>query len=113
MQLLIIVLNKVDVLEKLLERLCESGVRGATILESRGMAQSLCESEEQKFIASLQMLLDPQHKNNKTILTVVPDEQIPVVSKVLGEVTGGLDQPNSGVMFSVPVQYTEGFGEKQ
>ena len=37
------------------------------------------------------------------------DNMIPVISKIVNEVTGGLHMPDTGVMFSVPIGYTEGF----
>ena len=41
MQLLVIVLNKLECLDKLLTALEEEHIPGATILDSRGMAQQL------------------------------------------------------------------------
>jgi hypothetical protein len=30
------------------------------------------------------------------------------VSKIVNKVTGGLDKPNTGIIFTVPVKYMEG-----
>ena len=109
MQLLFIVLNKIECLEELLERLSEAKIYGATILESKGMAHSLSEFSDLSFMMSLRMLLDPGHKESRTIFMVINEKQIPTVSKIVNEVTGGLDQPDSGIIFTVPVGYTEGF----
>lgn len=109
MQLLFIVLNKIECLEEILEKLGEVGIYGATILESKGMAHSLSEFSDLSFMMSLRMLLDPGHKESRTIFMVVNEKQIPTISKIVNEVTGGLDQPDSGIIFTVPVGYTEGF----
>lgn len=41
MKLLVIILNKTDVLDYLLEGLSAAGIKGATIIESSGMAMTL------------------------------------------------------------------------
>ncbi len=110
-QLLIVVLNKTECLEDILERFAEEGIRGATVIDSRGMAQSLYGHDELKFIASLRLLLDSSHQENKTIFAVLEEDKIPTVSKIVNDITGGLDHPDTGILFTVPVQYIEGLGE--
>lgn len=53
MQLLVIVLNKLECLDKLLTALEEEHIPGATILDSRGMAQQLEAHDELRFLGSL------------------------------------------------------------
>ena len=53
MQLLVIVLNKLECLDKLLTALEEEHIPGATILDSRGMAQQLEGHDELRFLGSL------------------------------------------------------------
>lgn len=108
MQLLFIVLNKTECLEDLLTGLYDNGLSGATIVDSHGMAQSLKELDDFQFLGSLRMILNPDHKENKTIFMVLNDDQIPMVSKIVNDVTGGLDKPDTGIMFSTPVNYLEG-----
>ena len=59
MQLLVIVLNKLECLDKLLTALEEEHIPGATILDSRGMAQQLEGHDELRFLGSLRMLMNP------------------------------------------------------
>ena len=109
MQLLVIVLNKLECLDKLLTALEKEHIPGATILDSRGMAQQL----ELRFLGSLRMLMNPAHKENKMIFMVLDGEKVRTVSRVVNEVTGGLDQPDSGILFTVPISYVEGLGKYQ
>ena len=44
---------------------------------------------------------------------MVPDEQVPLVERVLTEVVGDLSAPDTAVLFCVPVGYTAGLGEKK
>ena len=71
MQLLVIVLNKLECLDKLLTALEEEHIPGATILDSRGMAQQLEAHDELRFLGSLRMLMNPAHKENKMIFMVL------------------------------------------
>lgn len=108
MCLVVIVLNQTDSLNVLLEELSRHGIMGATILDSHGMAHSLYEYDELRFFGSLRILLDPQRKESKTILMVCEEDSVPTISKVVNEVTGGLNHPDTGILFTVPVNYTEG-----
>ena len=108
MVLATIVLNKTDCLEELLRRFAENGIKGATILDSTGMAHALSEEEDLRFMASLRLILDPERETSKTIFMVAEDEQIKLISKLVNEVTGGLGQPDTGIMFCTPIVYAEG-----
>lgn len=112
MQLLFIVLNKTECLDEILTRFGENGICGATVIDSKGMAQSLYDHDELRFVASLRMLFEPSHAENKTIFVVLKEEKVAEVSKIVNEVTGGLNQPDTGIIFTVPVQYIEGIGEQ-
>lgn len=111
MQVVFIVLNKIECLDTILTEFGENGIKGATILESRGMARSLEGFTELNFMASLRMFLDPERQESKTIFTVIEDDQIKIVSEIVNKVTGGLDKDDTGIIFTLPVTYTEGIGE--
>ncbi len=113
MQVLFIILNKIECLEEILEAFGEEHISGATVLESRGMAQVLCENDsDTPFMTSLCALFEPSHSENRTIMVVLEDEKIPVVSRIMNEITGGLENHDTGIMFAMPVTYTEGFKKK-
>ena len=108
MQLVTIVLNKVEVLEDLLESFSDNGIYGATILESQGMAHALSETSDMSFMFALRSVLNPTLSESRTIFLVAEDEDVKKISRVTNEVTGGLDQPDTGILFALPVTYTEG-----
>lgn len=111
MKLLIIVLNKVECLDRMLTKFGKQNIPGATILDSKGMAQELEAHDELRFLGSLRMLMNPAHKENKTIFMVIPDEKVATVSAIVNEVTGGLNKPDTGILFTVPIDYAEGMGK--
>ena len=108
MKLLVIILNKTECLEELLEAFTENNISGATIIDSKGMLQELYEHDEFKFIGSLRSLFNPEHTENKTILMVTKEEHVKEISKITNDVTGGLDKPDTGILFTLPIDYLEG-----
>jgi len=112
MQLLVLILNKTECLNDILTVFLDKGIRGATILDSQGMAHNLEEYDELRFFASLRKVLDPDHKASKTVLAVVEDSQIPLVSEIVNRLTGGLDKPDTGIIFTLPINYLEGMSGK-
>lgn len=109
MQVVVLVLNKTECLEDILKAMSERNLHGATILDSKGMAHSLDSFTELDFTLSLRKLLNPDHKQSKTVFMVLKDEEVATVSEVVNEVTGGLSQPDTGILFAMPVSYLEGF----
>lgn len=111
MKLLIFVLNNIDKLDELMLELSNDGVKGATIIQSSGMAHSLYNNEESKFINSLKALLDPDQRENRTIFTVVDDQQEKIFFDVVEKVIGDLNKPNTGIIFTVPIGEVRGISK--
>ena len=108
MELLFFVLNHIEKLDELLIRLSEKGLKGATILTSAGMAKSIYDSSlsgrnENIIINSLKILLNDNSNENKTIFTIVDEQQKQIFKNVVDEVIGPLNKKNTGIMFTVPV----------
>ncbi len=109
MKLVTIILNKTECLDHILEEFTENGVSGATIIDSKGMVQELNEHEEDlSFLVSIRSLLEPSHKENKTIIMVAKDEDVKKISAIVNEVTGGLSKPDTGILFTLPIDHLEG-----
>jgi len=109
MQLMVLVLNKVEVLDTLLEKLMENSICGATILNSTGMVRELAKtSEDFPIFGSLRMLIDPERKESKTIFMVLTDDKAGQAKKIIREVVGDLSRPDTAVIFTLPVLSTEG-----
>ncbi len=113
MKLLVLILNKVETLEPLLARFTDLQINGATILNSTGMARALSDYMDDSFLGSLRAILDPDRDENKTILTVLRDEQVPSAVEAIEDVVGDLSQPDTGIIFTVPVDFIKGIhGDK-
>ncbi|NLK69384.1 MAG: hypothetical protein GX283_09530 [Clostridiaceae bacterium] len=109
MRVLIIVLNNTDYLEEVLSLLVKHNVKGATILESQGMASSIVNNDITNIplFGSLKTLLQDRHPYNKTIFTVINNQE--KLHKVVGAIQNLLKderKPDGCFMFTVPVGET-------
>lgn len=112
MQVIFVVLNKIECLEELLARLKKAGVAGGTIIESTGMVKSLDDSDESYLLGSLRLFLDNPRPDSKTIFFIVQDEQVDIVRKTVDDVLEGINNPNTGIIFGIPVTFADGLMKK-
>ncbi|MBQ1537844.1 MAG: hypothetical protein IIZ73_05990 [Ruminococcus sp.] len=111
MQAIFLVIKQVDMVDSIMEALADAGIRGGTAIDSAGMARSITHLNQN--VAMVQLLRgilngeDESHKS-KTIFVIVKDEEVEAVKKAIIDVTGDLSKPNAGIMFGVPVSFTEG-----
>ena len=108
MKLLVLILDDVEKLETLLCALSEAKISGATIVESAGMARSLYHMEDGAFLGSLRLFLNPDREENRMIFMVLNDEQIQTVKAVIKDVIGDLSEPNTGILFTLPIDSVDG-----
>ncbi|MBQ3847964.1 MAG: hypothetical protein II748_03845 [Clostridia bacterium] len=108
MKLLVLILNKADLTENVLEAFADNGIKGATVIDSTGMARVIGEYHDGVFLGSLRNFLDPEREHNKTIFTVIEDDQTEIVKKIIEDEIGDLSKPDTGILFTVPVDFVEG-----
>ncbi|HBI74320.1 MAG TPA: hypothetical protein DDY59_14235 [Lachnospiraceae bacterium] len=112
MQLLVLILKKVELMEELIKKLAECGVTGGTILDGSGMAKALVNMEDLPIFGVLRQLLSDEEKEVcKVMMFVLKDEQVMVTRETIKKVIGDLKEPNTGIMFAIPITYVEGLGE--
>ena len=56
----------------------------------------------------LKDILDIGTDGSKTIFMIAEEAQVKTISEAVNKVTGGLQNPNTGIMFCTPVVYIEG-----
>ena len=107
MKLLIFVLNDEELLEDVLTAYAEAGIPGATILDSEGMGRFL--TYEVPLFADFKDFMKGNKPYNKTIFSVITQEKkIPELERLLDEICGNLDNPGTGILFTMPVDYARG-----
>ena len=98
--LFIVILDRPQLLDDILTGYLDLGVRGATILESQGMGAIV--RQDMPIFAGLAGLF-PENTGSRTLLSVMPERLVDDVFRMVEEVVGNLDKPNSAVCFTVPV----------
>lgn len=107
MKLLVFVLNNEECLEAVLEAYVEAGITGATILDSEGMGRFL--AYEVPLFADFKDFMKGNKPYNKTILSVVKNQTtVDRLMPILDDAVGGLDNPGTGILFTVPIDWAAG-----
>lgn len=110
MNILFLVLNETEYLDEILDAFVDVGVKGATILDSQGMGSALANSNKDiPFFGTLRSFIDNARPYNKTIFTVIEDEEvlknaIEAVQNILGDMT----KSGVGLMFTLPIRSIHG-----
>lgn len=110
MKLMVLILNKLDALEYLLEGLSAAGIGGATIIDSSGLVMTLSKMESSFISSSIRALFtgNGADEDNKTIISVIRDDQLDIARRVVYSTVGDLSKPNTGILFTVPIDFVEG-----
>lgn len=109
MKLLIFVLHKVELLDKLLKNFALENVSGATIINTKGMVQKLLDDDDYDIIGSFRHLINAKKGENKTIFMAVKDEKVEQVVGIIEATVGSLDEPGTGILFTTPIDYIRGY----
>ena len=108
MELLVLILNKVELLDDLLSYFVEAGVSGATVIDSVGMGRIIA---TMPIFAGFRDLMVGNRPNNKTIMAVVDSEMVPALEDGIGKVLGDISEPGTGLLFTLPISNVKGLGQ--
>ncbi len=104
-QALFVVIDDPTYVVPILDRFMELGLTGATVIDSMGMARVI--GDHVPFFGRFAHM-DGERHHNKTIFTVVSDEQLEEAANAIDEVVGGLHRPETAFLFSVQVSMCRG-----
>ncbi|MFQ6794302.1 hypothetical protein [Thomasclavelia sp.] len=107
MQALFLVLHKVEKLDDLLLALQNNGIQGGTIIDSKGMLNTL-KNQDNFIIESLRIFLEDPRESSKTLFFILKKEQVDNARKVIDEALGGINNPNTGIMFAIDLAFVDG-----
>ena len=94
--LLTVVLYEQSFLYPLLEFFVESGIEGATILDSHGMNEYI---SQVPLYAEMIQFMSSRKSRSKTILALVPESRVDSLLTGIEEITGNLDQVEGAVVY--------------
>lgn len=85
----------------------EAGVSGVTMVDSAGLGHFVGQRgtrDDLPIIPSLASLLRSREETNRTLFTVVPDDfNVETLVAATEKVTGTLNDPDTGILFVLPV----------
>lgn len=115
MNLVVLVLDCTEQCHDVLNAWEEAGAGGITILESTGMRRmQAAMKDDLPLMPSLRDLVAGQEAHHRTLFTVVPDEAtVDRICAATERVVGDLSQPNTGLLFVVPVSRVLGLHRQE
>lgn len=112
MELLMVILKKIEIVDNIMQKLAESGVKGGTIIDGTGMAKSLASMNDLPMFGMLRYIIADEEKlKSKILLFALKEEQVQEAKDIIKREVGNLGEPNTGIMFTLPIKSIEGFGE--
>ncbi len=116
-ELVVLVLNDPDKIEDVLAAWVAVGVSGVTILNSTGLSHKLGRRglrDDLPFFPSLEHLLRSREEPHRTLFAVVPDGfDVEALVTATEEITGALDEPDTDILFVMPVTRVGGLHRRQ
>ena len=100
-KLILLILNKTELIDDVITLFLELGIKGATVLESTGMAKFL--SEDIPLFAGFREILKGARPNNMTIFSVVPGNIVNKAAAGLQDIIGNFNEPGNGLFFAIPI----------
>jgi nitrogen regulatory protein P-II 1 len=104
-KLFVIILDKKQLIDELITGFLDIGVRGATIVETRGMGEII--RQDMPVFSGLASLFG-ESTGSRMVMSLMPESMVENVYKLVEEVVGQLDQPNSAICFTLPVDQFRG-----
>ncbi|MEG1528664.1 MAG: hypothetical protein RR248_03820 [Clostridia bacterium] len=109
MRAIFFVLKNQRLLTPLLNELEINGITGGTLINSKGMAKQMAKISELPIFGSLHQLLnDEEYDDTSTLIFIADEVKEKIILSAIETIVGKLDQPNSGIIFAMPVDYTIG-----
>lgn len=112
MYLLVMVLDDVRHLEEVLQAWVGAGVKGVTIIECTGLHRVLHRTEARAMYMGFSQIFAGGQVGHNTLFAVIDSLDIAHAAVVATEgVVGDLNQPHTGIIFTLPVTQTWGIPE--
>ncbi|NLC10700.1 MAG: hypothetical protein GX767_00415 [Firmicutes bacterium] len=109
MYLFVLVLNKTEKLNKILEKFVDIGIRGATVLDSKGMGETIMECESPVVGGLRKLIFNQCRSQNNTIFSVVESlDKADAAVKEVEKIIGSLDEPGTGIYFVISLEKVKG-----
>ena len=110
MKAVIFILNDAALLQEVLRAWEDVGVRGVTVLNSIGLGRikKAMYRDDAPLFPSLSEVLEKEQLSHRTLISVVDAKYVDNLIRATEKITGSLQQPNVGVLFTLAVDQVVG-----
>lgn len=111
MEMLVAIIENPENINPILDRFFEEDIPGATVIDSRGMGHMI--ADHTSIFSRFTDLTGGEgaSKHNNVLFTIIKEEeQMMQAKEIIKTVVGDLDEPDTGLIFTIPVNSIEGFG---
>ncbi len=110
MQLLVLILTKTECMPRIVSAMIASGLGDPTVIDCEGALNVIDSSnvEPPPIFGSLRYILGQSKRESKMMFAVLTDDHIATAKKLIDKEVGGIKNPNTGIIFTVPVSSVEG-----
>jgi hypothetical protein len=116
-ELVVLVVDDATKVTDVLNIWLQVGVSGVTLLESSGLGHEFGDygaRNDLPLMPSLASLLRVREEKSRTLFTIVPDDfDIEALITATEIVTGELDNPDTGILFTLPISRARGLHRRQ
>lgn len=115
MKLLIVILSKTEYVPGIISDLERQNIGDPTVIDSEGALNVLSESnvEPLPMFGGLRFVIGRSKRESKTLLCALPDEDVDKAMEIIDRRVGGIDKPDTGVAFVLPIEKAYGLRKKQ
>ncbi len=111
--MVLLVVDKMELCDAVMEAWRRAGVPGITLLESSGLHRRKALRDDLGLMPSLDALMASQEYTHRTLFTVVPDEAlVQRIVQATEEIVGDLNEPYTGILVVLPVLQVYGLRKR-
>ena len=110
--LLVIILEDADLLQKLLQNLYDAGVTGVTVVDSVGGYHTQSWLKDIG-LGGLVNLFQNRDSAQKMLLSVMESDLVDGAIAAAEQAVGGFGHPESGILFTIPIGHTVGLHKRK
>lgn len=111
-ELIVFVLDDASKVGEVLNAWLDVGISGVTLVDSAGLGHEFAQHgarSDVPLFPSLESLLRVREERSRTLFSVVPDGfDVEALLTATEAIIGSLDNPNTGILFTVPVTRAKG-----
>jgi len=105
-ELFVCIINRPEAVEDVIAAFVEIGVTGCTIVDSKGMGKII--TQDIPIFSGFKNMFSGTRESNVTIFSVMDSGLVDEAIKIIEEIYVSFSEPDSGIVFTLPVNRVKG-----